>query len=121
MESYTLNQYQKDASRTMAGTEQSHANLAIAGLGLTGEAGEVADLLKKVVGHGHPMERDKLITELGDVMWYCGMLATLLDVPLEVVAQKNIEKLKKRYPYGFDPQRSLSRIEDGSMQVYENG
>lgn len=117
----TLSEYQQRAARTMVGRELSHANLAIAGLGLAGESGEVADLIKKMVGHGHPLDRDKLIEELGDVLWYCAMLATLLDVKLDAVAVRNIQKLLKRYPDGFDPKRSLSRVEAGAHQAYEGG
>lgn len=121
MEELALNAYQKKAARTMAGSELSDANLAIAGLGLAGESGEVADLVKKVVGHGHPLDRDKLVEELGDVLWYCAMMSTLLGVDLGAVAERNIQKLLKRYPNGFDPQRSLSRVEAGSIQPYEGG
>lgn len=105
----TLTDYQRLAARTMASRKQSDLNLAVAGLGLTGEAGEVADLVKKTIGHGHALDRDKVLEELGDVLWYLAMMATLLDVDLATVAQANIDKLMRRYPDGFSTERSMNR------------
>jgi NTP pyrophosphatase (non-canonical NTP hydrolase) len=98
--------YQSDAARTMSSHGLTKESLAIAGLGLTGEAGEVADLVKKHVGHGHELNRERLLEEAGDVLWYLAMLCTLLEADLGTVAAANIEKLKKRYPSGFDVERS---------------
>ena len=107
---YTLNDYQAAASRTLAPERRLDNNsLAMVGLGLAGETGEVVDLIKKVVAHDHPLDRRKLVLEMGDVLWYITALATLLEVPLETVAFTNIEKLKKRYPNGFDSARSRNR------------
>lgn len=80
-------------------------------LGLTGEAGEVADSIKKFIFHGHDMDRDGLIKELGDVCWYLALLCHAIDVPLEEVMTRNIEKLKKRYPEGFSESASINRKE----------
>lgn len=109
---YTLNSYQRDAARTLLPTRQLDAhNLSVGGLGLAGEAGEVVDLIKKVVSHGHPLDKDKMVEELGDVLWYLSMLCTLLGVPLEDMAFRNIDKLKRRYPNGFESARSIHREE----------
>ena len=78
-------------------------------MGLCGESGEVIDLVKKHLAQGHPLDRDKMIKELGDVAWYLAETAWVLDVPLEEVFQQNIDKLKARYPEGFDSKRSLER------------
>lgn len=80
-------------------------------LGLTGEAGEVADSIKKFIFHGHDLGRDGLIKELGDVCWYLALLCHAIDVPLEEVMTLNIEKLKKRYPEGFSESASINRKE----------
>lgn len=128
-------------------------------LGLCGEAGEVADIVKKHLGHGHPLDRDKLIEELGDLLWYCAVnqaeatwsdgffledfdtgrgsdlghmaltvcrraaeeslfifasvaaLARCVDSTIDEVAERNIAKLKKRYPDGFSRERSINRGE----------
>jgi NTP pyrophosphatase (non-canonical NTP hydrolase) len=78
-------------------------------LGLTGEAGEVADYLKKVYGHGHKLDEVKLMKELGDVLWYVADICTKLNISLDDVASLNIEKLKARYGEGFSQQKSQNR------------
>ena len=90
-------------------TDTDPRRLANFGMGLAGEAGEVCDALKKVVFHDHPLDKDKLIEELGDVLWYVAALAATIDVPLEVIARRNAKKLEERYPAGFDPLRSRNR------------
>jgi NTP pyrophosphatase (non-canonical NTP hydrolase) len=80
-------------------------------LGLVGESGEVVDLIKKHVYHGHPLDSDKLLKELGDVLWYVAALATALDVELSEVAAKNIAKLTARYPEGFSSEASMNRVD----------
>jgi NTP pyrophosphatase (non-canonical NTP hydrolase) len=108
-QNFGLNEYQTETKRTMASLSKEPLNLAIAGLGIAGEAGEVADYLKKVVGHGHELDKAKLCAELGDVLWYVSFIATLVDVPLAEIAQQNVAKLRKRYPEGFESKRSIQR------------
>ncbi|MBQ2878714.1 MAG: nucleotide pyrophosphohydrolase, partial [Bacteroidaceae bacterium] len=60
---------------------------------------------------GHELNKEKLVKELGDIAWYLAEAATALDVPLEQIFQGNIEKLKERYPEGFDEDRSVNRTE----------
>lgn len=78
-------------------------------LGLPGEAGEVADHIKKYIFHGHPLDRSELIKELGDVCWYLALIAHAIDVPLDVIMISNIEKLRNRYPEGFSESASINR------------
>lgn len=80
-------------------------------LGLSGESGEVADMIKKYIFHGHDLDRDELIKELGDVCWYVALLCEAIDVDLDDVMIRNIEKLKKRYPEGFSSEASINRKE----------
>ena len=107
----TLNDYQQFALRTMADPTYNEKNIAVLSLGLTGESGEFADNVKKVLGHGHQLDKDKLIKELGDVLWYAAGLATVLGVSLGEVAQRNVDKLKARYPEGFSSERSINRTD----------
>lgn len=104
-----FNQYQEAASRTASTWDRPEHRLAIAGLGLAGESGEVADLIKKALGHGHPLDATAIIEELGDVLWYISEICSVLDTQLHSVAMRNIVKLKKRYPRGFDSQQSMNR------------
>jgi len=107
----TLNNYQQEAKRTLPSMTLLEG-ITNAVLGLSGEAGECADMIKKMRYQGHPLEVRELILELGDVMWYVAAAATALGIKLEDVGQRNIEKLRKRYPNGFDPERSRHRDED---------
>lgn len=102
-----LNEYQRQAMRTHEATHPMR--LAGYGLGLSGEAGEVADLLKKHLTHGHQLDLEKMALELGDVLWYVAGVAEMMGLTLDEIASKNIEKLLKRYPEGWDPERSQNR------------
>ena len=80
-------------------------------MGLCGESGEAIDLVKKHLAQGHELDKARLAKELGDIAWYLAEMATVLDIELEEVFVRNIEKLKKRYPEGFDKEKSLNRVE----------
>lgn len=106
--------YQQAAKRTAklpqdAGPSAHKQRLANFGMGLSGEAGEVTDYLKKVVFHDHDLDTQKLKEELGDVLWYCAMLAEVAGLTLDGVAQANVAKLARRYPAGFSADRSRQR------------
>ena len=105
----TFEEYQK-LTRKTRNIELTYREQFINGaLGLNGEAGEVADLIKKTYFQGHEFCDEKIAQELGDVMWYVALIADCLGMTLEEVAEKNIEKLKKRYPNGFLPKDSIHR------------
>lgn len=105
----TINEYQKLAMTTL-NPELSKKDVLINGvMGLCGESGEAIDIVKKHLAQGHPLDRDNLVKELGDIAWYLAETATALDVTLEEVLEGNIEKLRKRYPEGFDKEHSLHR------------
>ena len=104
----TGNEYQNAALRTAAGL--NHKQLLINGvMGLNGEAGEVIDLVKKHLFQGHELPTDKLLDELGDVLWYLAISAAAIGRNLEEVMEHNVSKLLKRYPDGFDAERSKKR------------
>jgi NTP pyrophosphatase (non-canonical NTP hydrolase) len=106
----TLDEYQSLAARTM-GPRTREQQLANAALGLAGEAGEVADMMKKHLFHAHPLDEDALVKELGDCLWYVAGMATALGLSLDEIGARNIEKLRRRYPDGFSVERSLNRGE----------
>ena len=106
----TLKEYQQNAVRTARETEPGERALLVAALGLSGEAGEFAEVVKKHIFHDHPLDRDKAIKVVGDVLWYVVQACTALGVELEEVAEANISKLKARYPEGFTPERSFNRV-----------
>lgn len=75
-------------------------------LGLAGEAGEVADLIKKGIFHQQGVDKEKLKKELGDCLWYIAALCTEFNLTIEEVMEHNIEKLKARFPEGYSPDRT---------------
>ena len=106
----TEHAYATEVLRTYDGTEEQKLCLGV--LGLAGETGEVVDLLKKHLFQGHPLNRDTLLEELGDVLWYAVLICTALGCSLQEVMQRNVAKLRERYPDGFAVERSLSRSRD---------
>ena len=105
----TVNEYQKLAMTTLNPELSKKDVLINSVMGLCGESGEAIDIVKKWLAHGHELDREHLKKELGDIAWYLAEAATALDVPLEEIFQGNLDKLHKRYPNGFDSQRSQNR------------
>ena len=103
----TANEYQALAMRTLNPELTEQEILLNAVMGLCGESGEVIDHVKKHLCHGHPLNKDELVKELGDVAWYLAEAATALGVSLEDILKGNIEKLKRRYPEGFSTEASI--------------
>lgn len=112
-EKYEANGYQTMCLRTCPTnpTTEADKTLDMCAMGVTGEAGEFADLLKKIRYQGHEFDREHLIKELGDVMYYVAVAALALNARLTDVMEANVDKLKKRYPDGFSVDRSVNREE----------
>ena len=107
----TINEYQNLAMTTL-NPELSRKDVLINGvMGLCGESGEAIDIVKKWLAQGHELDKEKLAKELGDIAWYLAETAYALDLSLEDVFAANIEKLRKRFPEGFDTERSIHRTE----------
>ena len=106
-----MNIYQALAMRTNSTKNDNFETILNASLGLSGESGEVADLLKKNLYQGHDLPKEKIMDETGDILWYCALMAEGLGVNLSQIAEYNIEKLKRRYPQGFDREKSINREE----------
>ena len=105
------NKYQELAMRTNRPEATPEQNLVNGCLGLSGETGEVCDIVKKYLFQGHKLERDRIADELGDVLWYVALTAKGIGYSLNDIMEHNIEKLKKRYPNGFEKERSINRAE----------
>lgn len=114
----TGNEYQKLAMRTCSFDINSERSIQKDSerfdaihhgvFGLCSEAGEVASIYQKSY-QGHPVEIEHLKKELGDCMWMIAEICSAYGIELDEVMKTNIEKLKKRYPNGFEPYRSLNR------------
>ena len=77
--------------------------LLTAGVGINAEGGEFLEIVKKMIFQGKPWNednKDHLITELGDLMWYVMQACIALETPIDKVISKNVDKLMKRYPEG---------------------
>lgn len=105
----TLDRYQNLASRSAGAGGEGDRRLMVAALGLAGEAGEFANLVKKMTAHGHAFDPEALKDELGDVLWYLAEAATASGLDLNEIAQENVDKLIKRYPEGFSQESSINR------------
>lgn len=105
----TPNEYQREALRTANG------NTLVNGvMGLCGESGECIDIVKKHLHQGHDLDTEHLAKELGDVAWYLAITADAIGYDLETILQLNVEKLRSRYPDGFDSELSKHR-KDGDI------
>lgn len=100
--------YQKAALRTYTVQSEREGRLMTA-LGLCGEAGEFAEIVKKAEFHRHNLDMAMAKKELGDVSWYLAAACHALGFTLSEVMTANIEKLKARYPHGFTSEDSRNR------------
>jgi NTP pyrophosphatase (non-canonical NTP hydrolase) len=92
-----FNEYQEKAYTTA--NEQSK-NIYYMTMGMTGEAGEIANKIKKVMRDGAILDKIDIAKEIGDVLWYCAGLCTVIDISLDDVADMNIRKLQSRKQRG---------------------
>lgn len=107
----TGNEYQALAMRTCSIPYDKKVDMLVhSTTGLASEAGEFAGLLQKIY-QGHEYDREHAIRELGDCVWMVAEACTALDTTMEHVMQANIDKLRNRFPEGFDPERSLHRAQ----------
>lgn len=108
----TGNEFQKAALRTASGMNYEHHGMLMNGaLGLCGESGEVADIVKKAAFQGHDLDVAHVAEELSDVAWYLAVSAHAIGYDLDTIFEINVNKLKARYPDGFDADRSIHRPE----------
>ena len=105
----TINEYQKAAYRTANQSLTDSQQLQNGLMGLNGESGECIDILKKYLFQGHDLDKAHIAKELGDVAWSLAVSAQALGFDLETILQMNVEKLKARYPHGFNAGHSQHR------------
>lgn len=115
--------YQKEAMRTNDGKNKPRllkaldfplmdiAGVLNASLGLSGEVGELNDMIKKAIFHGHIISSKKIKKEIGDICWYIALMCDSFGFDLNEIMEMNIEKLKARYPEGFSEFLSQNRKE----------
>jgi len=95
-----LKEYQELAKMTAKKFDNQESELSSWGLGISGEAGDVASCIKKVLFHKNESVKDGIKENLGDMMWYAAMICNVYGWDFQKVLEENIEKLKARYPQG---------------------
>ena len=105
----TEQEYVHEVMRTYAGSPDDRSKLTLGALGLAGESGEVIYLIKKQLFQGHTIDQEKLLDEMGDVYWYFTLILQTMGYSLQQVMNCNIAKLRRRYPRGFEVERSVNR------------
>jgi NTP pyrophosphatase (non-canonical NTP hydrolase) len=106
----TANTFQVLAARTIRTDLTNRQMKRHALFGMCSEVGELQGLHQKVY-QGHELDEDHAKKELGDLLWFVAEYCTAEDWTLSDVMQTNVDKLKKRYPDGFDAEKSLNRAE----------
>ena len=102
--------YQRQAARTI-NRELEEFEIELHAIhGLASEVGEIHGIYQKEY-QGHPIDDEHLMKELGDLMWFAAELCTIKGWNLSEVMEMNIEKLRARYPEGFEADKSLHRAE----------
>lgn len=108
--------YQQQAARTLIdepGFPISGNDMMIlwCTIGLAGEAGEVAEMVKKGILHQHGIDRERLAKEIGDCLWYLAGICTKMGLDMGDIMRQNINKLLIRYPNGFSSDDSKRRLD----------
>ena len=106
-----IKEFQLLSVRTLNNKLTANEQLANMVIGASCEFAEAGDSIKKYLFQGHSLDKEHIAEELGDTMFYICNLATLLDINMEEVLEKNIEKLNKRYKNGFSYKASIDRID----------
>ena len=106
-----IKEFQTLSVRTLNNKLTANEQLANMVIGASCEFSEAGDSIKKYLFQGHSLDKEHITEELGDTMFYICNLATLLDINMEDVLEKNIEKLNKRYKNGFSYKASIDRID----------
>ena len=99
----TLDQYQNLCAQTAQKFDSSEKEIFTWGLGIAGEAGDVASCIKKTFAHDND-QKDGIRENIGDTLWYAVMICNFFGWSFNDILEENVEKLTKRYPNGFTMQ-----------------
>ncbi|HEY9886099.1 MAG TPA: nucleoside triphosphate pyrophosphohydrolase family protein [Vampirovibrionales bacterium] len=121
-------QYIQDAIKTESNNfdeiknrfTEENIRLLHSAIGVSTEAGELLDALKKHLYYGKPLDKVNLEEEMGDLFWYLAIMANALDVDFAEIMDRNIAKLKARYGEKFDNQKATKRNLDTERQILES-
>lgn len=99
--------------------QETDSRLLHAGMGLCTETGEFQDAQKRKLFYGKPWDRNNLIEELGDTLWYIAIACDALQISMIDVMIRNINKLRARYPEKFDEEKAVNRNLDAERKALE--
>jgi NTP pyrophosphatase (non-canonical NTP hydrolase) len=88
-------------------------------IGICTESGEIMDAVKKSLFYGRKLDEVNLVEELGDLFWYIGIVSDALGISFEEIMERNINKLRVRYPKQFEPEKEQNRDLDSEREVLE--
>ena len=103
--------YQTQAMKTAKDMGSKQMNLIHGALGVSSDAGELVDAIKKHTIYGKELDFENVIEELGDVLWFCALIAEIVGTNLSVVMEANIAKLAKRYPNKYSDAAAIARAD----------
>lgn len=104
----TIEQYSQMSLRTVP--EMNYrSDITNACMGIAGESGELVDMFKKILFHDKPMDKEKVVNEIGDVIFYINWLACTLGITWDEILTTNVVKLQARYPEGFSTEAANNR------------
>lgn len=112
-------EYQVLAKRTAKDMGTTQLNLIHAAMGLSSDAGEFVDAIKKHTIYGKELDKENCIEELGDVLWFVSLACDTLGVSMAEVMQANIEKLALRYPDKYTDEHAIRRVDKFSGQEFD--
>lgn len=115
----TLKEYEQAASRTCPSLNSLDIDMIHMILGIQTESAELADILKKNIAYGKPIDWINYEEEIGDLMWYIINLCRMTGFNLEDILDKNIAKLRQRYPDKFTTNLALNRNLDAEREILE--
>ena len=108
-----LKEYQELCKKTAKKFDSEEKEILTWGLGITGEAGDIAGCIKKTFSHGNN-QKEGIRENVGDTLWYLAMICNFFGWNMQKVLEENIDKLQKRYPKGFtikEARREGTRID----------
>ncbi|MDO8516597.1 MAG: nucleoside triphosphate pyrophosphohydrolase family protein [Nanoarchaeota archaeon] len=108
-----LKEYQEFCKLTAKKFENPELEIATWGLGIAGEAGDVASCIKKTFAHKNDI-KDGIKENLGDTLWYSAMICNFFGWDFNEILEQNVSKLKARYPEGFTIENAKRKMIDWS-------
>lgn len=118
-------EHQKEVARCKSGMKininEANEDLLHAALGCSTESGELLDAVKKHLFYGKPLDIVNLQEEVGDICWYLNLLCAWMGTTLEEQMSNNADKLRIRYPEGFQQKKALERNVENELLPYKYG